>query len=45
MAIGGLVPVIAGAWGVLGGLEGSHAGPMSQERYLSGLLLGIGLAF
>jgi hypothetical protein len=46
VAIAGLVPVIAGAWGVLGGLQGGDAaGLMSQERYLSGLLLGIGLAF
>ena len=45
MAIAGLVPVTAGLWGVLGGLHDSSVGLMSQERYLSGLLLGIGLSF
>jgi hypothetical protein len=45
VAIAGLVPVTAGIWGLLGGLHGSDAGLMSQERYLSGLLLGIGLVF
>lgn len=45
VAIAGLVPVAAGVWGLFGGLHGSDAGLMSQERYLSGLLLGIGLVF
>jgi hypothetical protein len=40
-----MVAVSAGAWGVLGDL-GSHGGELaSHERYLSGLLLAIGLAF
>lgn len=45
VALAGFVPVIAGTWGMLGGLHGNNAGLMSQERYLSGLLLGIGLVF
>ncbi len=43
--VAGLVPVAAGAWGVAGGLHPPDAGAASQTRYLSGLLLGIGLAF
>ena len=40
IALAGLVPVGAGGWGALGYWhDGSHA------RYLSGLLLGIGLTF
>jgi hypothetical protein len=39
-AVGGLVPVGAGLWGVLGRWR-----PDSQARYLSGLLLGVGLVF
>jgi hypothetical protein len=39
------VAVLAGAWGVLNDL-GSHGGTLaSHERYLSGLLLAIGLGF
>ena len=45
VAIAGLVPVTAGLWGMLGGLHGGNPGAMSQERYLSGLLLGVGLVF
>jgi hypothetical protein len=43
--IAGLVPVIAGAWGAAGGLHAPGVGADSQTRYLSGLLLGIGLCF
>ena len=42
VALAGLVAVWAGAWGVLHALGGGLA---SHERYLSGLLLAIGLAF
>ena len=50
VAVAGLVPVGAGAAGLLGGPEGmlgSSAEPDldSHYRYLSGLLLGIGLVF
>ena len=40
-----IVPVSAGAWGAAGGLHLSASGADSQVRYLSGLLLGIGLCF
>ncbi len=49
VAIAGLVPVIAGADGVLRGVDAfgltGDAFADSHVRYLSGLLLGIGLAF
>ena len=45
IAIAGLVPVLAGAWGAAGGLHPPVAAADSQARYLSGLLLGIGLCF
>ncbi len=45
IVIAGLVPVVAGAWGAGGGLHAAGAGADSQIRYLSGLLLGIGLCF
>jgi hypothetical protein len=49
VALGAAVPVSAGLIGIFGGshlfdLSGTAAGD-SQLRYLSGLLLGIGLAF
>jgi hypothetical protein len=44
VALAGLVAVAAGAWGVLNDL-GHGGGLASHERYLSGLLLAIGLAF
>jgi hypothetical protein len=45
VVLAGLVAVLAGAWGVLNDL-GSHGGALaSNERYLSGLLLAIGLGF
>ncbi len=43
--LAGLVPVSAGIWGAAGGLHAPGAAADSQARYLSGLLLGIGLAF
>ncbi|WP_411289008.1 DUF4345 family protein [Phenylobacterium sp.] len=42
IAVAGLVPVGAGLAGALGGIDGGANG---QLRYLSGLLLGIGLTF
>lgn len=38
------MPVAAGLWGAVGGVEASAASD-SHVRYLSGLLLGIGLSF
>ena len=40
IAVAGLVPVIAGGWGAYGGWKAD-----SHARYLSGLLLGVGLTF
>lgn len=40
VAVAGIVPVSAGLWGALGAWK-----PDSHARYLSGLLLGIGLVF
>ena len=45
VALAGLVAVWAGTWGVLHALGGHGGGLASHERYLSGLLLAIGLAF
>ena len=50
IALGGCVPVFAGLAGVLLGLEmvgadGAPPGADSHFRYLSGLLLGLGLGF
>ena len=45
VVLAGLVPVWSGAWGVLHDLGGHGGGLASHERYLSGLLLAIGLAF
>ena len=45
VAVAGLVPVAAGLWGVMGGVRAAGAADASQVRYLSGLLLGIGLVF
>jgi hypothetical protein len=44
VALSGLVPVMAGASGVIQDLAGADAAPVSHARYLSGLLLAIGLA-
>lgn len=43
--IAGFVPVLAGVWGATGGLHPPGLSADSQARYLSGLLLGIGLCF
>jgi hypothetical protein len=40
VAVAGIVPVSAGGWGAFGGWR-----PESHARYLSGLLLGVGLTF
>ncbi|KMO38694.1 DUF4345 domain-containing protein [Methylobacterium aquaticum] len=50
VAVAGLVPVLGGLWGVLFGQAGLGSGAFdvstdSHFRYLSGLLLGIGLLF
>lgn len=49
VAVAGLVPVLGGLWGVLFGQAGLGGGfdvsTDSHFRYLSGLLLGIGLLF
>ena len=44
VAMAGIVPVSAGGWGAIWGL-GRLGMPGSHARYLSGLLLGIGLIF
>ena len=44
-AVAGIVPVVAGLWGVFQPLEGSVGSQVNLGRYLSGLLLAIGLAF
>jgi hypothetical protein len=45
VAVAGLVPVGAGLWGALGGMNAHGLTSESHARYLSGLLLGIGLVF
>ena len=45
VSLGALVPVLGGAWGVLGRIATPSAASESHVRYLSGLLLGIGLQF
>jgi hypothetical protein len=45
VAVAGIVPVAGGLWGVLGHMTTSGAASGSNARYLSGLLLGIGLTF
>jgi hypothetical protein len=45
VALAGLVAVSAGTWGVLHDLGGNGGELANHERYLSGLLLAIGLAF
>ena len=45
VALAAIVPVAAGAWGVFAIPEGASLGELSHRRYLSGLLLAIGLAF
>ena len=43
--LAGFVPVLAGLWGAAGGLHLADAAAASQGRYLSGLLIGVGLCF
>ena len=45
IAVAGIVPVGGGLWGVLGHMTTEGALSTSNARYLSGLLLGIGLTF
>lgn len=45
VAIGALVPIGAGGVGAVHGLAATSTAGESHARYLSGLLLGIGLAF
>ncbi|HEY3947974.1 DUF4345 family protein [Phenylobacterium sp.] len=45
IAIAGIVPVGGGLWGVLGHMSTEGALSTSNARYLSGLLLGVGLTF
>jgi len=45
IVLAGFVPVSAGLWGAAGGLHLADAAAGSQARYLSGLLIGIGLCF
>lgn len=45
IAVAGIMPVGGGLWGVLGGMNTVGVTAASHGRYLSGLLLGIGLAF
>ena len=44
-AVAGIVPVVAGLWGVFHPFAGSVGSQVNHGRYLSGLLLAIGLAF
>ena len=44
-AVAGIVPVVAGLWGVFHPFAGSVGSLLNHGRYLSGLLLAIGLAF
>ena len=45
VALAATLPIAAGAWNVLHGLNGADAWAINHERYLSGLLLAIGLGF
>ena len=45
VCLGAIVPVAGGAWGVLDSLGGVSAWSADHYRYLSGLLLAIGLGF
>ena len=45
VVVGAAVPVAGGLWGAIGGLDGTAAWSTSHYRYLSGLLLAIGLGF
>lgn len=45
VTLAALVPILAGLWGVVTGLDAPRNPIDSHYRYLSGLLLAIGLAF
>ncbi len=45
VAVGATLPIVASALDVLHGLPGADAWDVNHERYLSGLLFAIGLAF
>jgi len=45
VTIAATLPVVAGVWDVVHGLHGAGAWAINHERYLSGLLLAIGLGF
>ena len=45
VALAATLPIAASAWDVLHGLNGADAWAINHERYLSGLLLAIGLGF
>ncbi|WP_091735592.1 DUF4345 family protein [Phenylobacterium immobile] len=45
IAIASFVPIGAGGWGVIGGFDQGAALHDNHVRYLSGLLLGIGLVY
>jgi hypothetical protein len=45
VTVAALLPVSAGAWDALHGLADASAWAVNHERYLSGLLMAIGLAF
>lgn len=44
-AVAGIVPIVAGLWGVFQPVAGSVGSQLNHGRYLAGLLLAIGLAF
>ena len=45
VALAAMLPVVASAWDVMHGLNSADAWAINHERYLSGLLLAIGLGF
>jgi hypothetical protein len=45
IVLAALVPICGGGWGALGHMATTTATSASEARYLSGLLLGIGLTF
>ena len=45
VAVAATLPVVAGLWDVVHGLHGGGAWAINHERYLSGLLMAIGLGF
>lgn len=45
IAVGATLPIVASAFDVVHGVPGANAWDVNHERYLSGLLFAIGLAF